>query len=71
MGIANLKYKKQFVEQYKSDGAKFISLIHASAYISPTAKFGEGIIIGPMANIGPNVSIGNYTLINSALQPWT
>ena len=65
MGIANLKYKKQFVDQYLSDGAKFISLIHASAYISATAKFGEGIIIGPMANIGPNVIVGNYTLINS------
>lgn len=65
MGIANLKYRKFFIEQFLSQGAHFLSVIHASAYISSSAKIGRGVVIGPMANIGPNASIGNYTLINS------
>lgn len=65
MGIANLAYRKFFIEKFLSEGAKFTSVIQDTAYISPSARLGQGIIIGPMANIGPNVVIGNYTLINS------
>ncbi|MHB2153599.1 acetyltransferase [Calditrichota bacterium GD2] len=65
IGIANLNYRKMFVEQYLHQGAQFISIIHATAYISPSASIGEGVVIGPMANIGPNVKVGNFTLINS------
>jgi len=65
MGIANLKYRKRFVEQYLELGAVFVSLIHPSAYISPSSTIGKGVVIAPMANIGPNVKIGDFTLVNS------
>lgn len=65
MGIANLKYRKLFVEQFLEQGATFIKLIHPTAYISPSASIGLGAVIGPMANIGPNVTLGDFTLINS------
>jgi sugar O-acyltransferase (sialic acid O-acetyltransferase NeuD family) len=65
MGIGNLLYRKKFVEQYLAAGANFLSLIHADAYISPSAKLGMGVIIAPYANVGPNVEIGNFTLLNS------
>ncbi len=65
MGIANLTYRKLFVERYTKDGAKFISLIHYTAYISDSATLGIGIVIGPMVNMGPNSVIGNYSLLNS------
>jgi len=65
IGVANLKYRRVFVERFKAEGARFISFIHCAAYVSPSAIIGEGSIIGPNANIGPNVQIGKYTLINS------
>lgn len=65
MAIANMNYRKPIVEKYLEKGARFTSIIHASAYISPSARLGEGVVIGPMANIGPNVVVGNFTLINS------
>jgi len=65
MGIANLTYRKKFVEQYLKNGAKFLSLIHASAYISRSSKIGKGAIIGPNANLGPNTRIGDFSVINS------
>ena len=65
MGIANLKYRKLFVERYLGDGATFITMIHASAYISRSARVGVGVVIGPMVNIGPNATIGDFTLLNS------
>jgi len=65
MGIANLQYRRLFVDKFKAEGAKFVSFIHSGAYISPSATIGEGTIIGPHVNVGPNVKIGRYTLINS------
>jgi sugar O-acyltransferase (sialic acid O-acetyltransferase NeuD family) len=65
MGIANLKYRQRFVEQYLKDGAKFLGITHASAYISRSSRIGSGVIIGPHANLGPNTSIGDFSVVNS------
>ena len=65
IGIANLKYRRFFVDKYMEEGALFVSFIHSNAYISESAIIGEGSIIGPNVNIGPNVKIGNCTLINA------
>lgn len=65
MGIANLTYRKLFVDQYTSAGARFISLVHHTAYISDSASLGKGVVIGPMVNLGPNSVIGDYTMLNS------
>lgn len=65
MGIANLAYRQKFVEQYLKNGAEFLSLVHASAYVSRSSKIGTGVIIGPHANLGPNTVIGDFTVINS------
>jgi acetyltransferase-like isoleucine patch superfamily enzyme len=65
MGIANLKYRRLFVEKFQSEGAKFASLVHPSAWVSRSARLGEGVVIGPNANIGPNVHIGDFTLVNA------
>ena len=65
IGIADLKYRRSFVDKYREEGALFVSFIHSNAYVSESAIIGEGSIIGPNVNIGPNVKIGNFTLINA------
>lgn len=65
IGIANPEYRRLFIDKFKAEGAKFITFIHCTAYVSESSAIGEGTIIGPNANIGPNVKIGNFTLINS------
>jgi sugar O-acyltransferase (sialic acid O-acetyltransferase NeuD family) len=65
IGIANLKFRQKFVEQYLKDGARFLSVIHASAYISRSSNIGVGAIIGPHVNLGPNTIIGDFSIVNS------
>lgn len=65
IAIAGLKYRRYFVDRYIAEGARFVSVIHLSAYVSASAIIGEGTIIGPNANIGPNVQIGKYNLVNA------
>jgi len=65
IGIANLNYRRIFIDKFTAEGAKFISFFHVNAYISPSAIIGEGTIIGPHVNVGPNAILGSYNLINS------
>lgn len=65
IGIANLQYRKMFVEKYLEMGANFISIIHNTAYISQSAKTGKGVIIGPHVNLGPNAEVGDFSIVNS------
>lgn len=65
MGIANLDYRKSIIESFKRKNAKFIGLIHPTAIISPTAEFGEGVVISHNASVGAKVKIGNFNMLNS------
>ncbi len=65
IGIANLSYRFPIIEKYLLNGASFLTFIHKSAYISPSAVIGTGCVIAPFVNVGPNVVIGDFTLINS------
>lgn len=65
IGIANLLYRKEIVNRFLNENASFITLIHPTAYVSPSSKIGNGVVIAPYVNIGPNVEIGNFTLLNS------
>jgi len=65
MGIANLQYRRLFIERFISEGAEFATFIHPDTYISPSCKIGKGVVVAPNVNIGPMTIIGNYTLLNS------
>lgn len=65
IGIANLAYRKPIVDKFLTKGGKFLTFVHAVAYVSPSAKIGDGVVIAPYVNIGPNVVIGNFTLLNA------
>jgi len=65
IGIANLDYRRDIVRRFLRAGATFLTLIHPSAHVSPSAKIGKGVVIAPFVNIGPNVQIGDFTLINA------
>jgi len=65
MGIANLAYRRPIIERFLQAGAEFISLIHPTALVSPTAKIGSGVVISHNASVGPKVVIGDYCVLNS------
>jgi len=65
IGIANLEFRRPIVSRYLNEGAQFLTFIHSTACVSPSAKIGIGVVIAPFVNVGPNVQIGDFTLINA------
>ena len=44
-------------------GATFLRMSRFESVVSPTAKFGEGTLVGFMNNIGPATIVGNHVQI--------
>lgn len=65
LAIGSPDSRRRIVERFLSLGASFASLIHADAHISDSAHCGVGVVIAPNANIGPNVEVGSFTLVNA------
>uniref|UniRef100_UPI004049CF5D acetyltransferase n=1 Tax=Flavobacterium sp. TaxID=239 RepID=UPI004049CF5D len=65
MGIANVKYRRPIVSSFINKGAKFATLIHPSAIISPSATIEEGCVISHNASVGPKAVIGRFNMLNS------
>lgn len=65
MGIANIQFRRTIVENFLQKGAKFATLIHPSAIVSPSATVGEGCVVAHNASIGPKAIIGNFNMLNS------
>jgi sugar O-acyltransferase (sialic acid O-acetyltransferase NeuD family) len=65
IGIANVVFRKPIVELFLEEGAQFVTFIHSAAYVSLSARIGLGVVIAPFVNIGPNVQIDDFTLINA------
>ena len=65
IAIGDIDIKKRAVNRLKKRGAKFISLIHPTALVIPTAKIGEGVVICPYCLISDNVQLDDFVMMNT------
>jgi acetyltransferase EpsM len=54
-----------FVEQAAALGFEFATVVHPTAYVSPTTTLGVGGYIGPAAAISPHCHIGDHAIVLS------
>lgn len=56
--------RRALAERLARRGGRFISIIHPTAYVAPTARLGHGCVIGPFANVGSYAHLANHVLLN-------
>jgi len=61
--VSRLKVGREFLEK----GAEFINLISPDIYLRERFKMGVGNILCPGAGFGPDVTLGNFTLVNAGV----
>lgn len=64
-GIGTTK-RKLYVDQVRSCGLPFATLLHPTAHISSTSRIGEGTILGVNSIVAAHSEIGNHVIINRA-----
>lgn len=62
--FGNNHLRSDWVTALKTAGAKVCSMIHPTAYVSPTSLLGDGVVILPNASVGSNVRICDACIIN-------
>lgn len=66
MAIGDNRTRKSIVEMLDIPSEHFLTIIHSTASISPSAIIGYGSVVMPQAVINADVVIGNHCIINSA-----
>lgn len=56
--------RRRVADSMIARGAKFITLVHPTAIVAPTAVIGLGTIVGPHAVISDAAQVGRFTLVN-------
>lgn len=63
-GIGNNSERQELLEKAEKLGYEIPTLIHPTAYVSPTAVVGRGTVIEPMAIVNANSTIGKGSIIS-------
>mgnify|MGYP000016070879 CR=1 FL=1 len=58
------KARMDWLCRLEASGCALLTLVHATAYVSPTATIGQGTIVLPHAVVNTGVKIGKGCLIN-------
>ena len=56
--------RQMLAERLARRGARFLSIVHPTAYVAPTARIGQGCIVGPFVNVGSYVELQDHVLLN-------
>jgi acetyltransferase EpsM len=66
IAIGDNKVRKAIVERLNIPDENYVSVIHQSAVISPSAKIGYGSVVMPNSVINADTQIGVHSIINTA-----
>ena len=53
------------IERLERAGLTIVSIVHSSAVVSPLARLGRGVFVGPLVIVGPDAEIGDFTFLNN------
>ncbi len=62
--IGNNEFRCKLIYELLSAGGKIVSVIHPTAYVSPTVKIGVGVAVLPNSSVGTNVILGDGCIVN-------
>lgn len=65
IAVGDNKQREQLYHQLVKERFTIPTVIHSTAYVSPSAAIGDGCLVCMGALIGPNVKIGANTIVNS------
>lgn len=62
--FGNSTFRLEWINRIEENGGQLASLIHPTAYISPTATISQGTVILPHAIVNTDVVVGKGCIIN-------
>jgi sugar O-acyltransferase (sialic acid O-acetyltransferase NeuD family) len=64
VSLGDPRLRRAIAERLARRGARFISIVHPTANVAPTARVGHGCVIGPFASVGSYAHLEDHVLVN-------
>jgi sugar O-acyltransferase (sialic acid O-acetyltransferase NeuD family) len=64
LAIGEMEARRKTVEALRSKGAQFLTLVHPTAFVAPSAQLGHGVILFPFAAVSNNARLGDLVKLN-------
>lgn len=66
LGVGNLDFRKKLLTACPPElRERAVTIVHPRAFISPTARLGRGVWIGPGAVVHTRAQVGDHGIVNS------
>lgn len=65
VAFSNVKYRQEEINTYKEKGYHFLNFVHHTSKVFSSVRMGDGNIVCPYCQIGPNVVIGSFNTFNN------
>ena len=62
--LGNNELRLNWIVRIENEGGQLATIVHPSAYVSPSSSIGQGVVVMPMASIGTGCSIDDGAIIN-------
>ncbi len=63
VAVGDPKKRLNLARRLEQRGAKFLTIVHPLAYVSPSAQIGVGCIVGPFATVGACAEVGSHVAL--------
>ncbi len=65
VAIGDTRVRQKYAQLLKEQGFELINAVHPTAWVSPTAKLGENVVIAPNASVCTEAAIGSSVILNT------
>jgi sugar O-acyltransferase (sialic acid O-acetyltransferase NeuD family) len=63
VSAGNPAVRQSLAERLAGRGATFMTLVHPTAYVSPSARIGTGCVVSPFASVGSRAQLDDHVLL--------
>lgn len=64
VGLSDPDGRREAAAPFLEQGARFLTVVHPTAILSPTAQLGVGVAICPYATVSEDAVVGSHSLVN-------
>lgn len=57
--------RANLIDQLVLDGTRLTNIVHPTAWVSPSARLGENVMIGPQCVVAMDAAVGNGVVLNA------